>query len=90
MKHYNITISGKVQGVFFRANTQDKARELGVKGLVRNEPDGTVYIEAEADEDILEKFIDWCKEGSPQANVEEVKLEESEIVHHTGFTIDRA
>jgi acylphosphatase len=46
MHHYQITVSGKVQGVWFRKSTQDKARELGLRGFVRNQPDGSVYIEA--------------------------------------------
>jgi acylphosphatase len=49
-KHFNIRISGRVQGVFFRASTKAKAEELGISGFVQNEPDGSVYIEAEGEE----------------------------------------
>jgi len=47
MKHLNITVKGVVQGVFFRASTKDQADQLGICGLVRNEQDGSVYVEAE-------------------------------------------
>jgi len=81
-KHFSIRIIGKVQGVFFRASAQDKADELGVKGFVRNEPDGSVYIEAEADESSLQQFIDWCRQGPPRARVEKVDVKEGP---RTGF-----
>src|SRR5258706_2006965 len=68
-KHISINVTGKVQGVFFRASAREKAEELGVKGFVRNEPDGSVYIEAEAEEIILEQFLDWCREGPPRARI---------------------
>lgn len=58
MKHYNITVSGKVQGVFYRASTKEKAEQLGIKGFVRNQSDGTVYIEAEGEVSQLDAFID--------------------------------
>ncbi|HNU41845.1 MAG TPA: acylphosphatase, partial [Cyclobacteriaceae bacterium] len=46
--HINILVTGTVQGVYYRASTKQKADELGIKGFVRNQPDGSVYIEAEA------------------------------------------
>jgi len=87
MKHYNIRIQGKVQGVFYRASTQDKAKELGLNGWVRNEPDGSVYAEAEGERDKLDQFIDWCKQGPPRANVENVYFEVGEVVGFESFTI---
>ena len=89
MKHYNITISGKVQGVFYRDSTKDKAEELGVKGWVRNEPDGTVYMEAEGDKESLDKLIDWCKQGSPRAKVENVHYEVGEEKGFEEFEVRR-
>jgi len=87
MKHYNIRIQGKVQGVFYRASTQDKAKELGLNGWVRNEPDGSVYAEAEGERDKLDQFIDWCKQGPARANVENVYFEVGEVVGFESFTI---
>ena len=50
MEHWNFRISGKVQGVFFRDSTQTEADRLGLKGIIRNESDGTVYAEVEGKE----------------------------------------
>lgn len=64
--HYNIRVSGHVQGVGYRYASIRKARGFGIKGFVKNEPDGSVYIEAEADKQQLDKFLDWCRIGPPQ------------------------
>ncbi|MFB6307312.1 MAG: acylphosphatase, partial [Flavobacteriales bacterium] len=55
MKHKDIRVRGKVQGVFYRATMVENAMRWGIKGFVRNETDGSVYIEAEGDEEALEK-----------------------------------
>lgn len=89
MKHYNITISGRVQGVFFRKYTVDKANELSLKGFVRNEPNGDVYCEAEGEEHMLKQFVQWCHQGSPMSKVTEVKVMEGALNHFDGFEIDR-
>ncbi|PSO44411.1 MAG: acylphosphatase, partial [Parcubacteria group bacterium QH_9_35_7] len=68
-KHYKIIISGRVQGVFYRKNTKQKAQKLGLTGYVKNMPDGTVKIEVEGEEEKLEKLTEWCHQGSPAANV---------------------
>lgn len=87
MKHINITISGRVQGVWFRKYTERKANELGIKGFVRNETNGNVYVEAEAERAVLDKFIAWCHVGSPLSSVKEVKWEEGEMKGFEGFGI---
>ena len=74
--HYNIRVKGKVQGVFYRASTEKKAREIGLKGFVRNEPDGSVYIEAEGHNDELLELVDWCHRGPEMAEVDEVDVRE--------------
>jgi len=73
-----IKVSGKVQGVFYRASTKDQADALGVRGFVRNEPDGSVYIEAEAEEATLNRFMDWCRRGPRMAQVEKCDVWEKE------------
>ena len=80
MKHIKIKVIGKVQGVFFRASTKAVADQMGVKGLVKNEKDGSVYIEAEADATILEMFLEWCNEGPDKSKVESVEVEDGEDV----------
>lgn len=88
-KHFSIRISGLVQGVFFRASTKEKADSLGITGLVRNEPDGSVYVEAEGDQVSLLKFIEWCHQGPPRARVDRCEVEEGVIKSFRKFTIER-
>ena len=87
MKHLNITVSGKVQGVAFRFSTKAVADQLSVKGLVKNKPDGTVYIEAEGDDFSLESFLEWCHEGPLQAVVQKVEVVEGEVKNYRNFEI---
>jgi acylphosphatase len=89
MKHLNFHVSGKVQGVFFRASTKEQADQLGVKGFVRNEPNGDVYIEVEGDEEKLELFLEWCKRGPNRAQVDGVKVEEAELKKFLSFEVKR-
>ena len=76
MKTVRLTIKGRVQGVFYRATAKDVADLIGVKGWVRNLPNNNVEITATAAEDVLQKFIAWCKQGPPKARVDEVVVEE--------------
>jgi len=89
MKTMRLTIKGKVQGVFFRATAKDIADELGIKGWVKNLPDRNVEIKATATEAILQKFIDWCKQGPSKARVDEVIVEELSAEEFNGFRIIR-
>ncbi len=65
-------ITGRVQGVFFRASTRDMADGLGLKGYVRNLPDGSVEAVFEGLREQLEKAVDWCRKGPPGAVVTHV------------------
>jgi acylphosphatase len=80
-----IRVSGRVQGVYFRRFTKNKAQYLGVKGSVRNLEDGRVEIIAQAEADILEPFIQWCHKGSITARVDNVELIELQA-KEDGFT----
>lgn len=73
----HVFISGKVQGVYFRATTQKTARRLGVDGWVRNLPDGRVEAVFDGDEDALEEMIAFCHEGPDRARVEGVEVEDA-------------
>ncbi len=88
-KHLDITVSGHVQGVFYRASTKAVADQLGVKGIVKNETDGSVFIEAEADEVSLDMFLDWCKEGPEHADVISVQTHEGELKNYRNFEVVR-
>lgn len=70
----HVFISGKVQGVFFRAYTRDKALELGLKGWVRNLRDGRVEAVFEGEKDRVEEMLRWCHKGSPYARVTNVEV----------------
>lgn len=80
MKHVNITIYGRVQGVFFRDSAKKEADKLDLTGFVRNESAGSVYIEAEGEEKDLKKFLDWCWSGPRRAEVKKVDFEFSDEV----------
>lgn len=58
-----IKVSGKVQNVGFRLYTKKAAKNLDVNGYVKNLPDGSVYIEAEAEDYIIDQFVEWCRKG---------------------------
>jgi acylphosphatase len=87
MKHLNITVKGKVQGVSFRAATKAVADQLGVKGSIKNEPNGDVFIEAEGDKFALEMFLDWCNEGPQGAEVNLVETNEGELKNYRNFEV---
>lgn len=89
-KHFSIRIAGKVQGVFFRVSTKQKADELFITGIVKNESDGSVYVEAEGEEGVLSEFIEWCKVGPQLAHVNQYVIQEqNELKEFTAFTILR-
>lgn len=76
IKHLDIKVFGQVQGVFFRITAKEKAEKLGIKILAENKPDGSVYIDAEGEEEKLDKFIKWCHIGPSLAQVEKVEVHE--------------
>jgi acylphosphatase len=87
LRHIKIKVSGKVHGVYYRASAKEKAEEWGICGFVRNEKNGDVYIEAEAAEEVLYKFIKWCNQGPVRAKVEKIDAVPGEIVGFTSFEI---
>lgn len=89
MRHVSIKISGKVQGVFFRASTKDAAEKFAICGFVRNERDGSVYIEAEGEEDNLKQFVAWCHHGPGRAEVDNVDLKVGNVQGFVRFEVRR-
>ena len=87
MKHLDITVKGKVQGVFYRASTKAVADQLGVRGTIKNLTDGGVFIEAEADDATLSMFLDWCHDGPEDATVTSVETHEGELKNYRNFEI---
>ena len=87
IKHLDIIVKGKVQGVNYRHATKAVADQLGVKGYVRNENNGDVVIVAEGDDISLDMFLDWCKEGPENAEVTSVESQEGELKNYRNFEV---
>lgn len=88
LKHLTVKIYGQVQAVGFRYSAGHVARQLGITGFARNEPDGSVYIEAEGEEVALKDFLSWCGKGPQLARVEKVDPSWPEVSEgFTGFKI---
>ncbi|MFB6186268.1 MAG: acylphosphatase [Halobacteriaceae archaeon] len=85
----HLYITGRVQGVGFRANTRRQAHSQNVNGWVRNLDDGRVEAVFEGDEDSVESLIDWCHSGPRRANVENVSVEYETPENIEGFRIKR-
>jgi len=86
-KSLRITVSGKVQNVGFRYYTERAARESNIAGFVKNEPDGTVYIEAEGEEEALERFESWCRRGPQWARVDGFEAQDQPLMNYKGFRV---
>ena len=89
MKHLQITVFGKVQGVYFRASTKAVADLLGIKGMVMNQADGSVYIEAEGDDFSMSEFLDFCNKGPENAVVEKVQTNEAQLKNYRNFEVTK-
>lgn len=74
MERKHLTISGRVQGVYFRAYTRDQAENLGIRGWVRNLPDGRVEAVIEGEAPAVGKMLEWCRRGTPPAKVDRVDV----------------
>lgn len=74
----HIRVYGRVQGVGFRSSTSRVAKNLGLKGWVRNLSDGSVEIIIEGPEETVDKLISWCQRGPTSANVINIQIEKTE------------
>ena len=73
MRATRFIVSGRVQGVFFRASTREQAQRLGLGGHARNLPDGSVEVVATGAEDAIETLARWLRHGPPRARVDRVE-----------------
>jgi len=69
-----IIITGRVQGIFFRAFVEDTAKELGIRGFVRNLPDGGLEVFAEGTDKALDELVERCKKGPSGATIDDIKV----------------
>ena len=82
------TVSGRVQGVFFRDTTRQEAERLGLTGWVRNTEDGNVEAVFEGAPDAVNQMVEWCKSGPSSADVEDVSTEkEAPSGNFSGFEV---
>jgi len=88
-KHYKLTVTGRVQGVGYRFSCMEAAYRYEIKGNVRNQPDGSVYVEAEGSEESLAEFISWCRKGPMWSKVSGVEIEEGDVKDYDSFEITR-
>ncbi|MBT9393348.1 acylphosphatase [Hymenobacter sp. NST-14] len=89
IEHRIFRVHGRVQGVFYRQSTRQQARQLGLTGYARNNPDGTVTIEAEGPPEALAQLEQWCHQGPPAARVEEVEATTGPVQGYPEFEIRR-
>lgn len=88
-KFIKFVVHGKVQGVGFRFSCSEAAHRYGIMGFVKNQSDGTVYIEAEGEVENVVLFKKWCKKGPMWARVSELEEESGNIKNYTSFEIKR-
>lgn len=84
---HRVVVSGRVQGVYFRASCASEAERLELAGWVGNQPDGSVYAEFEGLPAAVEAMVAWCHSGPPRAAVTSVDVTELEPTGGTGFAI---
>ncbi|HJU57187.1 MAG TPA: acylphosphatase [Actinomycetota bacterium] len=87
MKRVRVTVSGRVQGVFYRATCARLARNAGVAGHVRNLPDGRVQAVFEGPEDDVDWLIAWCRTGPEMARVDEIEVVAEQPVGDVEFRV---
>jgi len=84
----HVIISGRVQGVWFRSSTKQKAEQLGVTGWVKNTRDGCVEAIFEGEENNIKEIVEWCHRGPPLAKIERVEVKNQNITNgFDGFSI---
>jgi acylphosphatase len=88
MKALHLMIHGRVQGVWFRASTQEAAERLGVHGWVRNTPDGEVETHIQGKDASVDDLLAWCHQGPPGARVDRIDVREVKPeAEHKAFSI---
>ncbi len=80
-------VSGRVQGVFYRASTADRARKLGITGYAKNLSDGRVEVLASGEEKAVQELIDWLWQGPPAAKVTAVEVSDAGEEAPAAFTM---
>ncbi len=87
VKRVRVIVSGRVQGVFFRATCAAEARRLGVGGFVRNLPDGRVEAAFEGADEAVDAMVGWCRRGPQLARVDHVEVRPEPLAGETEFRV---
>jgi acylphosphatase len=87
MKQVHVRVSGRVQGVFFRAEARSRAESLGLSGWIRNEPDGSVAAVFAGEPERVDSMVEWCRRGPAGARVDEVEVTERADESGDGFRV---
>lgn len=87
MTRRRVVVSGRVQGVFFRDTTRQRAEAAGVAGWVRNTPDGTVEAVFEGEPGAVDELVEFCRRGPSGAEVAEIDIEEEQPENLSGFVV---
>ncbi|WDE07763.1 acylphosphatase [Thalassomonas viridans] len=85
---FSVTVSGLVQGVYFRASSQQVAIDYGLSGYARNLADGNVELLICGEQTNVEKMLQWLQQGPPEAEVEDMRQEQVQWQEHSFFAIE--
>ncbi len=88
LKAVSIEIRGKVQGVWYRASAKKEADRLNIMGFVKNQENGSVYMEVFGDVHAISLLLGWCLQGPELAQVSEILVKNIDPIHFTDFTIE--
>jgi len=83
-----VVVEGRVQGVFYRDSCRREATRLGVRGSVRNRPDGSVEVVAEGERERVDALLTWCREGPPRASVTRISVTDEVPAAERSFRIE--
>ncbi len=89
METVHLLISGKVQGVFYRASAKKKAEALNINGWIKNTYEGDVEAMITGAEEDVDHFVEWCKSGPARAVVDEVRIHKKEHFEFDSFRVER-
>jgi acylphosphatase len=89
MKTIHLLIKGKVQGVFYRATAKKVAEQLGINGWIKNTKEGNVEVIVTGNEERLNEFLNWCKQGPKDAKVKDITVTTKSPDAFNGFSIVR-
>jgi len=87
MKQVHVRVSGRLQGVFFRAEARSRAESLGLSGWIRNEPDGSVAAVFAGEPERVDSMVEWCRRGPAGARVDEVEVSDAADEPGDGFLV---